>query len=328
MHAITQKDRPHRDILYLSAILCSGLIVLAVLTPHDYAWTFYLSTHQRDGFAGFMNRSIFNGAALPGAGDLVYPLLFLTFLFYIPSWLWKFNGTGTKFRTFLAAYRPLFGFTLTSAFCCSLLFTHTVKQIVGRARPDSVFRKEMAFSQWYQSGSHFFTHGSFTGSFPSGHTATASITIIFAYFLMAAVESGKARWIGRVSLFLAVSLTVLMGIARMMSASHWLTDVVFTLFSQWALIHLVFFRLLNVPKQREYFQRNGIPKNRPLFFELRICLLLLLLCPGLWAFFTGLRSLQFEGWSWRIVLTPAGLGWSIYFLDRIRKALCFKPSKS
>jgi membrane-associated phospholipid phosphatase len=327
MHT-TRNDHPHRDLQYLLAILCTGIIALAVLTPHDYAWTLYLSNHQKDGFAGFMNRSLFNGAVLPGAGDLTYPFLCIALLLYIPAWLWKFNGGGASLQTFLSAHRPLFGFILTSACTCSLLFTHTVKQIVGRARPDSVFRGDMAFSQWYESGSHFFTHGGYTGSLPSGHTATASITIIFAYALMAALGPGRRLWLGRLGLLLAVCFTALMGVARMMSASHWLTDVVFTLFSQWALIHLVFFRLLRIPEQQAYFLQNGRPAERPLFFELRLCLLLLLLCPGLWAFFTGLRSLRFEGWSWLFALTPAGLAWSLFALHRIRKALSFTLQES
>ncbi|MDR3630283.1 MAG: phosphatase PAP2 family protein [Desulfocapsaceae bacterium] len=323
-----EKKSSRRDLQQLLAILCSGLIALLILTPRDYSLTVYFSTHPSNCFANFMNRSLFNGAVLPGAGDFVYPLLLIAFLLYIPSCLWKFNGTGSKFHTLLAAYRPLFGFTLTSAFSCALLFTHTVKQIVGRARPDSVFQKQMAFSEWYQDGAHFFTGGAYTGSFPSGHTATASISIIFAYVLLAGLGKGGRHWLGRAGLICALAFTALMGIARMMSASHWLTDVVFTLFSQWALIHLVFFRLLKVPEQQEYFQQHHRPETRPLFFELRLCLLLLPLCPGLWAFFTGLRSLHFVGWSWLAALTPAGLVWSLFFLGQLRKALSFNIAES
>ena len=318
------KDSPERQSLV--AILCAGIAVLAVLTPYDYHWTLYLSTHTIHGFAEFMNRSVFERSRLPGAGDLVYPPLIFALLLYIPSWLWKFNHrlAGGRFHTFLVSFRPLLGFTLMSAFSCALLFVHTTKQIVGRARPNEVFEGKLPFSQWYQSGPHFFTHGSFTGSFPSGHTATAAIAIIFAYVLLASL-AGRRRWIGWTGLALSVLFTAVMGIARMMSASHWLTDVLFTLFSEWALIHIIFFRVLKIPEQQEYFRRHGRPQARPLFFELRIGLLLLLLCPGVWAFCTGLRSYSFEGWSWLLALTPVGLVWALFFLRRIRLALLFSP---
>jgi membrane-associated phospholipid phosphatase len=315
---------PHRS---LAAILCAGIVMLAVLTPYDYQWTLHLSTHKIRGFAEFMNRSVFDRARLPGAGDLVYPPLIIAFLLYIPSWLWKFNHLlpGNRFHAFLASFRPLFGFTLVSAFSCALLFVHTTKQVMGRARPNAVFEGAMPFSEWYQTGPHFFTHGSFTGSFPSGHTATASIAIIFAYVLLASFQD-KRRWIGWIGLVLSLLFTAAMGIARMMSASHWLSDVVFTLFSEWALIHIIFYWVLKIPEQREYFRRHGRPQPRPPFFELRLCLLLLLLCPGLWALFTGLRSCRFEGWSWLFALTPAGLVWSLLFLRWIRNAVLFTPS--
>ena len=296
MYPYPLKDHPESQVLL--AILCAGIAVLIVLTPYDYQWTYALSTHKIQGFAEFMNRSVFDRSRLPGAGDLVYPPLIITLLLYIPSWLWKFNHRSpwARFHSILVSFRPLLGFTLMSAFACALLFVHTTKQIMGRARPNAVFEGKMSFSQWYQSGPHFFTHGSFTGSFPSGHTATAAISIIFAYVLLASL-AGRRRWIGWIGLALSVLFTSAMGIARMMSASHWLTDVIFTLFSQWALIHIIFFRVLNIPEQQEYFRQHGRPQARPSFFELRLCLLLLLLCPGLWAFCTGLRSFSFEGLS-------------------------------
>ena len=325
MYPYPLKDHPERQSLL--AILCAGIAVLAVLTPYDYQWTHLLSTHTIHGFAEFMNRSVFDRSRLPGAGDLVYPPLIVAVLLYIPSWLWKFNHRlpgGGRFPIFLVSFRPLLGFTLMSALACALLFVHTTKQIMGRARPNEVFEGKMPFSEWYQSGPHFFTHGSFTGSFPSGHTATAAITIIFAYVLLASLAD-RRRWIGGIGLALSVLFTAAMGGARMMSASHWLTDVIFTLFAEWALIHIIFFHVLKVPEQRKYFRQHGRPQARPSFFELRVGLLLLLLCPGLWAFCTGFRSYRFEGWSWLLALTPAGLVWTLFFLRRIRMALSCSP---
>ena len=326
MRSSLLKDHPLRNWLPLTVILCVGIVVLAGLTPYDYQWTIYFSTHKIDRFADFMNRSVFERAILPGAGDLVYPLLFITLLLYILSWLWKYDYRlpGTRFHTFLASFRPFFGFILMSAFSCALLFVHTTKQILGRARPNSVFEGKMPFSEWYQTGPHFFTHGSYSGSLPSGHTATASISIIFAYVLLASLESRK-RWIGWVVLALSFLFIVVMGIARMMSASHWLTDTIFTLFSEWTLIHIMFFWVLRIPEQREYFRQHKRPQPHPPLFELRLCILLLLLCPGLWAFFTGLRSYRFEGWSWLLALTPVGLIWTLFFLRKTRSAALIRP---
>jgi membrane-associated phospholipid phosphatase len=318
------KEHPKRQSLL--AIFCAGIAVLAVLTPYDYHWTLDLSTHKIQGFAEFMNRSVFDRSRLPGAGDFVYPPLIVALLLYIPSWIGKFNHhlTRTRFHTFLVSSRPLLGFTMMSAFSCALLFVHTTKQIMGRARPNVVFEGKTSFSQWYQSGPEFFSHGSFTGSFPSGHTATAAITIIFAYVLLAYL-AGRRRWIGWIGLALSVLFTAAMGVARMMSASHWLTDVIFTLFSEWALIHIIFFLVLKIPEQREYFRQQGRSQASAPFFELRLCLLLLLLCPGVWAFCIGIRSISFVGWSWLLALIPVGLVWSVFFLHRIRLVLSFSP---
>jgi membrane-associated phospholipid phosphatase len=301
----------------LFLILCIGAIILAGLTRYDYQWTLYFSTHKLKYFAEFMNRSVFNGDPLPGAGDLIYPLLLITLLLYIPSWLWRHDRPLSErgLGSFFASCRPLCGFILFSAFSCSLLFTHTVKQIMGRARPDSVFSGKSPFSEWYHSGPLFFTHGSYTGSFPSGHTATAAITIIFAYVVLACLTEKKSR-IGLTFFVFSILFTVLMGISRMMSASHWLTDVIFTLFSQWALIHIIFHFVLKIPERQAYFRQNRIPYPQKRFFELRLCLIMIPICVGIWAFFTGLRSYHFEGLSWLLALVPAGLVMTLIFLRR------------
>lgn len=306
---------PSRRGIGLFLILFFGAVSLIGITPYDYRWTLYFSTHKLQGFAEVMNRSIFNGDPRPGAGDLLYPLLFITLLLYFVSWQRKYDQPkdGSRFAAFITASRPLCGFILTSAFSCSLLFTHTVKQIVGRARPGAVFSGKAPFSVWYHTGPLFFTHGSYTGSFPSGHTATAAMSIIFAYAFMACLPKER-RWMGGIFFVVSVGFTILMGISRMMSASHWLTDVVFTLFSQWALIHIIFYYFLDIPQKQEYIRRQGRPQPQPRFFELRICLILVPVCLGIWAFFTGLRSYHFAGFSWLLALTPVGLIWTLFFL--------------
>jgi membrane-associated phospholipid phosphatase len=314
---------PHgssRRGISLFLILCAGVIFLIGVTPYDYRWTLYFSTHKLQGFAEFMNRSIFNGDPRPGAGDFLYPLLFIALLLYFVSWQRRYDQPKDRssFALFMAAARPVCGFILTSAFCSSLLFTHTVKQIVGRARPGTVFSGKAPFSVWYHTGPLFFTHGSYTGSFPSGHTATAAMSIIFAYALIACLPKEK-RWISGFFLVFSVGFTILMGISRMMSASHWLTDVVFTLFSQWAIIHIIFYYFLNIPQKQEYIRRRGRPQQQPRFLELRICLFLIPICLGIWAFFTGLRSYYFAGFSWLLALTPAGLIGTLFFLHLAQK---------
>lgn len=318
---------PHKW-LSLFVIIGTGAILLAILTPHDYQWTLYFSTHDLARFTNFFNRSVFNGDSSVGAGDFVYPLLLITLILYCVSWL-RTNADGlprSRFSTFLSVARPLLGFVLTSAFSCALLFVHTVKQVVGRARPNSVFDGKMTFSAWYQNGEHFFTHGSYTGSLPSGHTATASISIIFVYVLLAYLK-GRRRIVGWVALLLAILFTVAMGISRMMSASHWLTDVTFTLFAEWALIHVFFYWVLNVPEQQDYFQKHGRLQPHRKMFELQLCLYLLLTSLGVWSFFTGLRSYWFEGWSWLLMLTPVGLAWTLFFLRMARNTLELHPNQ-
>ena len=98
MHSSSLKDHPPNSRLALIVICCTGIALLICLTPYDYQWTIYFSTHKAERFADFMNRSVFDGAALPGAGDLVYPPLLITLIFYILSWSWKYESSIAGLR--------------------------------------------------------------------------------------------------------------------------------------------------------------------------------------------------------------------------------------
>ncbi len=98
LNSSPMKNHPLRKWLSLAVICSAGIALLVCLAPYDYQWTIYFSTHKAERFANFMNRSIFEGASLPGAGDFVYPLLLIALLLYIPSWLWKYNHRCSNTR--------------------------------------------------------------------------------------------------------------------------------------------------------------------------------------------------------------------------------------
>ncbi len=302
-------------------ILLSGCAAMFVATEFDILWTQFFHRNKIDWYAIFMNEALSSSDKQLGANDLVYCLLVIPgTIFYFLSWLFCIwlRDKQLPFSFLIKeiiSIRPYLGFIITSAFCSAFLFVHTAKQIVGRARPDVVFSGNMPYSDWYGFGPHFITQGTFSGSFPSGHTATASILIAFAYVMLDFKH--KRQWMGRLLLGLSLIFAGGMGVARMMSASHWATDVVFTVFACWMIIHVIFHWGLRVPSQIIYFREHGKHKIQKPLFELQICLYMFLLCLGIWEFFTGIRSSNMSDWPWLKVLIPLGMSSIFFCLEKL-----------
>lgn len=311
-------DNTGNSYKILLCIFVAGSMAMIIAAKFDIQWTQFFQSNQVGWYAKFMNEAYFSWDKQLGAVDFVYCLLVIPgTILYILSWLFcLFSGNKQLLALMekIISIRPYLGFLITSTFCSAVLFVHTTKQVVGRARPDAILSGIMPYSEWSEFGPHFITQGSFSGSFPSGHTATASILIAFAYIVLD-VKRNK-QWLGWMLLGFSLMFAGGMGIARMMSASHWATDVVFTVFACWTIIHVIFYWGLRVPAQIDYFCRHGKHKISKPIFELQICLNMFFLCLGVWALFTGIRSADMTNWPWLQVLIPLGLS-SIFFYSKI-----------
>jgi membrane-associated phospholipid phosphatase len=304
---------------YAFILLCLTWVILMVLVvPVDYDWTISLREHRIRSLDHFMARSIFEGNHF-GGGDPVIFIIFLALAAYYTAW--KYGPASRFFK-----WRPQLGFILTSALVCSIMMVHSLKWVVGRARPYLVLKDKFPFSDWFTFGPHFISQGTYLGSFPSGHTAQAFVLISLAYVLAAAEhQTRRVRLGGWIWGGVAVCYITLMGISRCMALSHWLSDVLGAFGLSWILMHAIYFWMLKIPEQTAYYERYHSYPEEPLVWELRLCVHLFGMVLGGMAVMLGIRAIML-GAHWAFfLLTPAGVLLLIFFQKRFtvlyRKAM-------
>ncbi|MEM6298528.1 MAG: phosphatase PAP2 family protein [Bacteroidota bacterium] len=315
--------------IQLLGIILLGAIAMTPATLHDYEWTLYLSEHSHEGFKNFMANSIFE---LESIGGSDFPVLFLiaVLVLYLLSYLPDLQSpTGRKifgilirflerrpnFTAQLIRWRPYLGFMIVAGVCVLVYTVHPTKWLVGRPRPRVVFKGDHPFSEWYLIGSHFISQGKYSGSFPSGHTASSFVFMVLAYALAGTSQTRKWKLIGYgVGIFAFVS-AVLMAVSRSMANAHWVTDCVFTIFFDWVIIHCIFH--WGYPLNRLLALQQSQKLTLPNYFELKLCSNLLLGVIGLLLVGLGLRALvRQEILIFASLAIPIGafLGW--WFLKR------------
>ncbi|MFI5400049.1 MAG: phosphatase PAP2 family protein [SAR324 cluster bacterium] len=286
----------------LATLLAGFAAAMAAVTPLDYAWTLVLIDHRWDAAVAFLRRTVFEGSAL-GASDL--PVFGLLALFALYA-----QVTSRRAIPALLGFRSWLGFILVATLASGLGVVHTLKWIVGRARPYEVLGEgHLPFTPWYVPGPHFVTEGIYRGSFPSGHTAAAFAFIALAYAL-AGDPLLTRRWrlsgwgVGAGALLFSVA----MAIGSAMARSHWLSDAVAVTGLVWILVHVLYFWGLRVPDQRRYWQAHGALPQPPGRWELRLCLLGFPVLLGTIAVGLGLRALALQAVPYLAALVPLGLG--------------------
>lgn len=294
--------------------LAFGAGLMLLLARFDYAWTLFLREHRWRTLKDILARSLFEGEGL-GAGDpVVFFLIGMTLLYYLS---WRQPG-----RAFIQRWRPQLGFGVSSAVICGIYLVHGLKWIMGRARPYEVIKHDLPYSPWYAFGPHFVTDGIYHGSFPSGHTIQVFLLFCMAYMLAGDRRNApRLRLAGRLWAAVALTYALVMGAGRCMSLSHWISDVVGGILLAWLVMHLLYYRVLNVPGQSAYFEGHGCHRIAPAVWELRLCCWLLPWTLGLMAVAFGTRAIWHPDARFLVLLIPAGLGLGIFTQFRITSLL-------
>jgi membrane-associated phospholipid phosphatase len=294
----------------LLALVAGTALAMVAITPVDFAWTVYLTEHRWNPAVSILRRTLFEGEA-PGGSDVPIFAAFAVLYLYVRS-------SAPRARPELTRVRPWLGFVVVSVLAAGLGAVHTIKWVLGRARPYSVIAEEhLPFTPWYLPGPHFVTEGIYRGSFPSGHTAAAFLFIAVAYMLAGDPLLAR-RWrltgwaLGALTLLFTATMTVASAMAR----SHWLSDAIGVVGILWILVHCLYFWGLRVPEQRRYARAHGRPPPLPGRWELRLCLLGFPALLGLVGVGLGLRSLALQPKPYLAILAPAGIGLIALFAPR------------
>jgi membrane-associated phospholipid phosphatase len=272
---------------------------MSAATVFDIRVTAALGHNPWPALSSFMSRSFFNGA-LPGANDGV--IIFLA----VATPIYFLSGPLCEGR--IRGLRPLAGFILTSSLITAVFMVHGLKLMVGRARPNLVFEETMPYSLWFTFGPHFIYDGNYSGAFPSGHTAQAFILMSLAYILASDPLLPKpAKGLGWIWGGLALAFALLMGIARCMSQSHWVTDVLGSICLGWLCVHATYFGLLRVPDQRRFLANFGALPKLPPAWEMVLCLFILLITIGIVMTGIAIHGIILGRPLWFSVMLPAGV---------------------
>jgi membrane-associated phospholipid phosphatase len=292
-------------------LLAVGFLLMAAATAYDLGTTTALVAAEWKALSNIMGRTLFEGE-LPGANDFIVLLLFSASILYARA---QKSNASLKAK----AWGIDAGFILLSALVVAFLFVHWGKLTLGRARPDQVFKHGVMYTQWFTFGAHFIADGVYRGSFPSGHTAQAFIGMAPAYVLAGYPQASRLRIrLGWMLGAAALAFSLLMGTARCMSLSHWLTDVVGSIVFGWLLMHLIYYRILCIPDRHRYLMRHAKTPGLPSCWELSLGVYLLLFTIGAGMIGNGAQALLLKRALWMLFLVPPGVLLMFLTLKKIK----------
>ena len=292
--ALSALSKVRVDTVFCLLILCGGLIMVGI-DRVDQAWTLWLQQHKWSYLTDTMGQTLFEGERF-GGGDPSTLFLIVVFCCYLLS---IFMGNCKR----LVRCRPQVGFILIAAFWSCLCIVHTLKWLVGRARPLLIY-DGLPYSHWYEFGPHFITQGVYNGSFPSGHTALAFIFMALAYVLAGDERHSKRTRISGVFVGLfTIFNALLMGVARTMSVSHWVSDICASILFSWVTIHMLYYHILRIPN----LTQSNSHTDAPPFWELKLCFYQLLVVLGFLAFMIGIRAIIEQDGMFLMAMIPPGI---------------------
>ena len=292
-------------------IIAAAAATMAIITPFDYAIVFELSAYDYKPLSSFMNESIFEGDRF-GAGDISTFFQIAALFLYVYAWL------NSQRRSRIVQCRPYFGFVVTTSLVLNVFIVHGLKFALGRARPEMVIENQAAFSNWYEFGALFLPLETSVGSLPSGHTASAIIFMTIAYALAGdRYHPTGIRLFGWIIAGLSLAYALFMTAIRCISLYHWPTDCLFSIIFGCLVIHILYFWILQVPRQTGYIRRIRSLPPGPKFWELKLCWHIFLAALGVLAMLTGVRGMFIENFAVFGIILIGGI---IIFTGAIRSA--------
>lgn len=313
-------------------IVFAGVLAMLLITPYDQQWIYYLADHRVEWFIEVMSESLFE-LEKPGGGDIVVLFVTISLLLYcaaslvdavsgqlgggsrLQKWLLK-NYT---FASFLRRYRLQLEFLVVSSFCCSILMVKMLKWIMARPRPKKIFIGTRDFYEWYEVGPYLLDEGLYRASFPSGHTASAITLIGLAYVLTHTASSRQWRLFGKLLMGASLCFAGAMAVARVMSGAHWPTDVTFSIFFGWLLIHLLFFYGYHFsPNHNISATGHAECGFAPPYRGIKTCWYLALAGLSIVGIFLGFKHVIHDRWSWLILVCLPALPILLYSIKEIK----------
>lgn len=289
----------HGEFLVMCCILYTFLVTMLVLIRYDSSWTLWLNQHKWHDLTKFMGRTAFEGDSW-GGGDFGTSLFVLATILYFVSWL-------VPKRFLRDGWRPYWGFILTACLSTGIFMVHSLKWVVGRARPSDVMEGAATYTEWFEMGSYFIAEGTYRGSLPSGHTSTVFFLMTITYILTG--NRYNQIFVRLIGLFWGATTflyCLCMAVSRSMALCHWIGDCLLSIWLGWVIIHIVYFWVLRIPLQIQYHRLNGTHPQTPYLWEFRLCLLLLLLTLGCVAMAFGIRSIFLSSLPWISMLVLPG----------------------
>jgi len=307
-------SRPGGRQVLLIVILLLLIVTMAGIVGVDYSWTLGLNANKVAALADFMSRTLFEGEGFGGGDPAILYLVFVLFA-YLSAW-------GVIPLRRFGPWRPQLGFIVATAPVVGLFIVHSLKWVVGRARPREVVRQGMAYTDWYETGPHYITEGIYRGSFPSGHTASVLVLLTAAYLLAGDRHNSGATRLGGWLWGLIVLLYCLtMALSRSMTFSHWIGDSLFTMLAGCLIMHCMYYWVLRIPQQTGFFRQRGYHPELPKLWELQLVGNLFLITCGLTAIGLGLRAFREQPVPWLAGLIVPGIVLVFYFGRRCRGLL-------
>ena len=253
-----QRKHDYRFLMVTNS-LC--LVLFVFLFRNDFSLVSTLMRYSDSVFAVYTDQTIFGGENV-GLSDI--PIFINIFVLFV--------GLCAKFSSKIADRWILIAkYLISTNLIFGLLIIHGLKNIVGRARPYLALNDTSLYTDFWEFGVFDFLQHSFSGSLPSGHTATvlALLPLIFCIrFTKNYLVNDMRRIIG-FSFVLVLSLVMALG--RVMIKDHFLSDCILTIFLGWNFHYFMFYFVYNMPVRL----RNGVTQlgvSRTLYSSLVLAL--------------------------------------------------------